>query len=537
MQFHYDKNEYDEAEAMTRARTAKYATTLLAGFANPNNTGLTGMQTPTEAENDYLYAVSSAGNVKFASATTSAVIIFDPEVSARSGQMHVNVYEYGGASTVLTQVPIGRPSTDFVNMGVVYSALKVQNASANDTVSGSQVHAVIQAIPTTLETISQSILISSVTDRSTDYVNVNSNADGTRSQILTNHLGNAASTVLSETLSNAATSVLYIQVDSSNTSAASPSALYVAGGLNSATPVLFNTALLTDRTVLPFSSSTYSARIAYSFTITDATSSVFIDNSNGLLVEFLDATGTAVTTRSVRGSHYPGVTAATLTATFVGESGIVLSSKPIRDIKITLTGTGDVTARLSDARFNLQLTSETSDISNRSIHVVRIDGVNSGASIQIEPEVVIAALPSSDRMFTANLKSSTEEIDTQFLTRILKSTFKSLDKVSTLSGHGFISNVMHANADGFATSLTEDSSMEAFSIKKLSHTLKKVSNVVKEARNVGSKAINSLSPVISMYSQSGLPGSEMAGTAATLIEKGRKTGVIKAMSNSERFTY
>jgi len=48
MQFVYNESEVKEHENAIRAKTSKYAATVLAGFMNPNNTAITGMPTPSD---------------------------------------------------------------------------------------------------------------------------------------------------------------------------------------------------------------------------------------------------------------------------------------------------------------------------------------------------------------------------------------------------------------------------------------------------------------------------------------------------------
>jgi len=541
MQFVYNESEVKEHENAIRAKTSKYAATVLAGFMNPNNTAITGMPTPSDNDSDYLYSVSSAGTVKLNSTTTSVVIAYDPEVSLRSGQLHVNVYEIG-STNYFSQVNIGRPSTDFTSAAVIYSSLKVQNASANDTIAGNQVHAVLQAQPRDLPSMTQSQLISYVTDRSRDYVSMNSNTDGTRSQVLTDHLGNKPAIMSEGQVANVASTVYRLSATASGNNLEFPTGPWTAGGLASSGTVLYNTGLQTDRSVLPFSSSTYASRVSVLVNFSQAAGTTFFAGTGGtrvLRANFIDYGGNSIGSRNLTGTFINGttVTAGTAVVSFSGSCIVFNSTTPIYNVTITAVGFADSEAVIDLIQVDVEAISETADIPIRKVHVVRIDGVNSAASIQLEPEVVLAALPSADRMFVSNLTSNQEEIDTQFLGRILKKAFTSLDKVSSLSGHSFISNVMHASTEALSGVMSDTSKLEAFSFSSIGKSFKHISNIVKEARNTGSNILKTVNPAIKFYAKSGLPGSEYAGDAERLIEVGKKYGVIKSMSLEDRTAY
>lgn len=155
------------------------------------------LSAPMNEPNVALYTASGSESVTLqtaGTASTSAVVVLDPEATLRNGQCAAYVverFQSGGVFTVnaVTQIAVGRPSSDFTSAGIFSGGLSVENTSSVDTIAGFQTQAVLYSVPADLTNITSTDLRNATTDSETDLTQANCREDGTVTIAFPYHYG------------------------------------------------------------------------------------------------------------------------------------------------------------------------------------------------------------------------------------------------------------------------------------------------------------------------------------------------------------
>lgn len=132
--------------------TKRQVERIAKAIIHPRDAQLNGTHYPSVSNLQMLSAQGSRAIV-MGSETASALIAYPLELTARSGQPTIHVYERNAAGNVVrvTSIPtFQRLSTNYSTTGTLSSMLSVRNASSSDNRSGTLSAAVLRDLPTEL---------------------------------------------------------------------------------------------------------------------------------------------------------------------------------------------------------------------------------------------------------------------------------------------------------------------------------------------------------------------------------------------------
>jgi hypothetical protein len=539
-----------------RDDTNEYVGDLCKLIADPYNKSVSGnMASPGSASGARIYVSEGSGTISAIDDTVkNIVVVYDPEATLRRGQAQMIVFERNSAGVVkkVSAVKVGRSSTDFLAAGVVSSALTVKNTSSVDQIAGAQTQATLYSVPKTIKSLTASDLLQFATDKDSHLIsNVTSKMDHTVTNSPTDHNGVSMALLRDKAFSNNANITFNVAaslataaqgftqggafpVTGGGTDAGKTAQAAAAVGATlpaaSITNALFDSSL--DLTKSPFALDTYKADASFNLSIQA------INNAAASDVVFtayaLAADDTVLAAQSVL------ITAdAANNAAVVASLNCHLESDTLPIDRLVLTPTLGAAAVAYAVERDvagvssgiITANSETADIPGRGIHVCVLEGVNSGASINVHGANVISGVPDSDNAFISNSTSSDKVYDFSQIQGMLATFKHTIPRAFTGMG---------ASATKFAlqewfSSEGMNVAMEAMSFRRIGRAFKQIGGIAKEVRRGASTAAGVAQPLLKvggtgLMMYGGARGKALgAGMLATDqgIDAARATGVLE----------
>lgn len=423
------------------------------------------LQAPNGDDNTRLFTAKGGSAVTLASGTTSAAIVYDPEASVRNGQMNVVVYGRNSADAVVEvqNVTLGRPTNEFLSVGVLSSSLKIFNSSGTDVIGGTQTAAILTSVPRDIAVISSTAVSNACPNHDRDMVGgVVSRDESTITTALTEHFGKKMALARTNTLSNLVKRSWDDGIDARRTTTGSnltfiANTTMVADSDNDATlaEVLTETSGETLRAFVdtkrlssannPLTLATFAVDIEAQIELGDpgsnGTATMFqratayaLDASNGLI------SSSEVARRSYMPDNAQSIVhfTATVTSSTVPIARVILAytltGGALDDLFISAGSTAKVTAY-----------EETADISARPVHVCVLEGLNDQATININSAAVLTGVPDSTNVFISSAQQDDLPVyDTNAVEIFLKSVSRTMPRAFTMSGHSAVARQVHA---------------------------------------------------------------------------------------------
>jgi len=147
----------------------------------------------------------------------------------------------------------------------------------------------------------------------------------------------------------------------------------------------------------------------------------------------------------------------------------------------------------SQVQIEVTASSPTSDITNRPVHYAVLDGVNAGGSLSVRASACITGVPDSTNAFIANIsRDDADVINYADVDELLRQTTRGMQ-------HAFIGNGKKEADEMLNMILASDAfraELQAFSFRKIGHTLKKVYKGAKNVRRVASEVAKEAKPIM-----------------------------------------
>jgi len=483
--------------ASTKAYAIEVANTALDSFTKQARGDI---EAPNGDENVRLYTAKGGSAVTLNSSTTSAAVVFDPEASLRNGQMNVQVYERNSANTVLAvqTVSLGRPSDEFLSVGVMSSGLKAFNSSGVDVIGGTQTAAVLTSVPRDISQLTTTDVSNFNSNHERDLSSgVISRDDATMTMVITEHLGKKMCLARSDTLGNVVTRKWDDRIGSRRTTVGQNGgfstdttvtpitgagdltetfANLLASSEGGTNKLIFDSSRLSGSNN-PLTLATFNAEVEGFLRIAAGAGSSHEDYGATFRIMALSAANEILSESTVR--DFTAVkTGETFDLTFGASVGS--STAPIHRVvvfyvrEVGASVTEAVVA--ADSTFVLTATEETADIPARPIHVCVFEGLNSGATLNLESTSVLTGVPDSTNVF---ISSSTAKdyatVDVSLVEMFMKSVIRSMPRAFTVAGHGAVVRRLTA----YFGDEEVDLSFKAMSFKDVSSMIKKVGSHAK----------------------------------------------------------
>jgi hypothetical protein len=510
--------------------TRDYAVNVAEAALNGFVTQVRGdMEAPNGDENVRMYTAKGGSAVTLGNLTTSAAVVFDPEVSLRKGQMDVMIYGRDATDVVIEtkRVTLGRSTNEFLAAGVLSSGLKAFNSSGTDVIGGTQSAAVLTSVPRDISTISTTDLSNFSSNHERDLAHgIVSRDDSTMTICMTEHFGRKLALCRENTQGNVIRRTWDDGLGSRRTTAgqtltftADTSLSITDAGQTNAQILADTNKRLMDSDRLssannPLTLATYSAEVEFHghFSSPGANDP---DHIMFMIILGIDAAGNVVAENElvdvlaiVDGSAYDFRGKGTVTSTTTPIARVVLGAKSTSTNVTDTILVGNSTAKITAFE-------ETSDIPARPIHVCVFEGLNASATINISSMAVLCGVPDSSNVFISAANDLGNVFDQNAVEIFLRSLVRVMPRAFTVDGHGAVTKAL--------TGLYESESVEiAFHALSFTDVSKLVKKAAKAAKVTGVEARNMLIELEPLMRGLGsatsmLPGpAGMAGRAAMM---------------------
>jgi hypothetical protein len=531
---------------------------------------------PDGDESARIFTAKGGSAITTQSTTSSAVVVYDPEISTRSGQLGAIVYERNSSDVVtkVSKISIGRPTSEFLAAGVLSSGLKVSNSSGTDVIGGSQTSAIVNAMPEKVATLTATDVANFVPDHERDMVQgVGSRDDATMTIMATSHLGSKRGLCKSKTISNVATStfsageisatanvtigttmnyrtgvadnanIANIAVGASNIELTdaqvqaaldAPDALFRAGA-DSTTDgirVFMDTGRL-NAGLSPLTANTYAAEVSGQIML--GTPSAVTIYRAGWLVVGIDAAGNVIKEAQLNIDRLIS-TASTVSTTTGQNRPIFVVNGTIHSTTVPIVRVAVVAKRLFNygntdpdqasadipadeyypdgSGFEVRAYEEMADIPARGVHVTVLEGLNASATVNVSAFTVLSAIPDSTNMFISTASAfELEDFDGHAASMFVRSLARSMPRAYTVSGHSVFTTYMKA----MYGSEEIEVSFKALSFKQVAEMVKKSGRLAKASVHEIESMLKELQPILSTAggAMSNVPGP--IGAAGAMI--------------------
>lgn len=528
-------------------RTKVYATEVAEAALNAFSTQARGsLPSPDGAENVRLFTAKGGSAVTLSANTTSACVVYDPEASLRNGQLNVVIHERDSSDAIvgLQSVNLGRPSSEFISVGLLSSGLKVFNSSGVDVIGGTQSAAVLSSVPRSASLISSTDLANFTTNHSRDLASgVVSREDSTMTMSLSNHYGSKMCLARTNTLGNVVQRSWDDGQDNRRTTAGESlgpitnqimsdagsnfitgtprtDAQIIAGlaadGAAFAGRNIIDTNNLTEANN-PLTLATYNVRFECSI-LYEGANATDPDYYHDYRCLALDAADNVIASKSITMIRY--VTAPDLVQ--FQFAGILTSTTvPISRVIVALRREGldqaNLDYRAGDSTATLTCFEETADIPARPIHVTVLEGLNASATININSFAVLTGVPDSTNVFISSGQSTEEEVyDYNAVEIFLRSITKVMPRAFTVSGHGYMTEKL----TGIFQDEQVDVAFQAMSFGDVASRIKSMSKAAQKTAKELSMMVEEVEPMARKVAtgMSMLPGP--AGTIGSAYMRG-----------------
>jgi hypothetical protein len=536
------------------------------------------LSAPMNEPNVSLYTANGSESVTLqtsGTASTSAVVVFDPEASLRTGQCAAYVierFQSGGVFTVnaVTQVAIGRPSSDFTSAGVFSGGLSVENTSSVDTIAGFQTQAVLYSVPSDIVNVTSTELRNSTTDSESDLAQANCKDDGTVTTAFPYHYGQKMALMRTNTSSHqigrtydvmksitpsggsfangiitnsntdgaivAGTGIGILDHDTgtgnsgANIRSFATTALALAAD---AGQLIFDSNLITGETGL-FTLAT--AAVEYDFVIYSSLNSSAITGHLNVVLVALDAAGNTLASQSFdhRKTIFDNGS-----ANSTDTSGITTpisgrfdtAGAPIARIIAFYDDNTATQTCLLGGKYSFTTIEQTSDVPSRPVHVAVLDGLNSGATLTVRAGAVLTGVPDSTNSMIAGKSPGNPLIDHARVDAYMRTFSMSYQ-------HAFLSTAYRAMADSsvMLSGRPEfQAAMHAFSFGQIGKAFRDISKEAKKVRKGASSVARAALPIVDVVApalmMSGNPAAQGAGAAlmsgAELARASQRAGLLE----------
>jgi hypothetical protein len=443
-------------------------------------------------------------------------------------------------------VGLGRPTDEFISVGLLSSGLKVFNSSGADVVGGTQSSAIVHSVPRDISTISTTDLGNYVPNHERDLVHgVVSRDDATMTMTMTEHLGskrclartdmrgNVVSRTWDDGLGSRRTTTgetLGFTVDTDlgviapniheddaaiALALASPDKALDLNGSGLCTRVVMDTSRL-NAANNPLTLATYSADVEGYLSFADS-DTADTDYNVRFKIFALDAAGKIIGTNASEDCQNIG------TAPFsIRFSGSISSSTvPIARIAVMLTDTrGELTTDLVAAQlstFKVTGYEETSDIPARAIHVTVLEGLNQSATLNINSFAVLSGIPDASNVFISPSASGSPEVyDVNAVNMFLMSVSRVMPRAFTISGHSSFSRTLTAMYGGAGV----DVAFKAMSFRDVTSAVAKAGRLAKATASEVGPILKELEPIMRMIGTAASMAPGPIGTAGRMMSSG-----------------
>jgi hypothetical protein len=550
--------------ALQHDETPEYLASLVSMMIQPDDTPtpngeLRGPFDPNTA----VYAMNGSKTVTTHANTTRAVIVFDPEITARAGQAAVYCMQLDSANqmTALNQIDIDVPTNNFSCLGVMSARLSVSNSSAIDGVAGDAVCGVLNVVPSNIMTMSMTQLKQKIPN-SVDYQNARMNVDGVTSFAMSAHLGKNVASTDDQILSHIASKrVEYTQKGPSTTTSSengfvATDALFTvqtaaqlarqasvggAPGVLGATSTIWDTQHLA---IKPFSIATYAATLTINGALVITSTGGGAGQTPQFSATAFDAYGAVLSTQRHSATQHSAITSdpgGTLNLDFHFER----TARPIDRIAIHMVESDSLTmtwSRLPAGELVATLTAleARADIPTRNIHVAVCDGLNSGAALSITGSMIVNGTPAADRTFISGAPNRYQKFDEKMIEGFLQTCSVSLPRANKFSQTRILRDSIHGlqMTPEFKMALSEVNAGwfgDAFNWigKRVREGVSSVGGLIQEAAPI----LHTVNNVAQSFSRAGIPFfsdaaglvSDVTGPATEAVDWANKSGVSSAM--------
>lgn len=518
----FEYNDEDTARALGDSveTTSGYISSIMKAMANPRAGQVSGLPAPMATNNSMLFSYEGSGSLVTNATTTRVVIMFDPEITLRTGisAAHAAEFNTAGVCTALTTFEVGRTASDFAASGVVFSAMKVENTSGTQYVSGQQSQAIVYTLPKTTFDITMSKLQTLVMRKSQDIASCASNKDGTTSFAPSEHIGSNIAPYMRNTIMRSTQT--WFGIGSSANFGIIMSSLTSALNSTVPLPIFDSDAYASAAGSRPFQGYTTGYELDLKLNISDTTAPLpgtnlafafrLYDHAGALLAKNDVVSGAILTTSPAQNTlsvHWK----------------VCDTPRPIARLVVDVVnqGTLDATATITMVLGVLTTITEGSDIPCRPVHYCVLEGVNPSASISVRCDTVLAAIPAEETISMGVMPQSMANLDDGLVKLAFRYLFSRMDRASTILQNDSMANSVDGIADEMTSNLkTSQSEMEqAASFGGALRALKK-------AQKTSSTIARTAQPLLKAYSDTGLPGADAARMANTGINAGRRLGLL-----------
>lgn len=548
-------------ETSTEA-TNSYVQSLTKLATDPFDVNSRGeLSAPMNEPNVALYTASGSESVTLqtsGTASTSAVVVFDPEATLRNGQSAAYVierFQSGGVFTVnaVTQIAIGRPSSDFTSAGVFSGGLAIENTSSVDTIAGFQTQAVLYSVPGDLVNITSTDLRNATTDSEQDLAQANCREDGTTTIAFPYHYGQKMALMRPNTSSHetrrtyttirtvrpggsifgngivsnvgvdgatqTGTGIGEIDHDKRIGDSVSMKFSSVAAAIaSSAGSLIFDSNLITGQSDLfTFATTTVDFDLNVYTSSTTTGSQINIQ----LVVAALDAAGNTLATDSFDHEQQTKDLSGTSVLNSTDGTGVTTdisgrlesAGAPIARVIVFYEDSTNIDCSFLGARVSFQTLEQTSDIPSRPVHVCVLDGLNAGATLTVRAGNVLTGVPDSSNSMLAGKSPTNARINHSAIDGYMRSFSMSFQ-------HAFLSTAYKAMTE--STRLLSirpefEASMHAFSFGQIGKALSDIGKEAKKVRKGASNVARAALPIVDVVAPammlSGNPAAQGAGAA------------------------
>jgi hypothetical protein len=253
----------------------------------------------------------------------------------------------------------------------------------------------------------------------------------------------------------------------------------------------------------PLTLATFNARLKASFRISAGAGADYNDYMASFRIMALSAANEVLSESSLR-----DITVVKVNETFdlTFDTTISSATKPIHRVVAfwaRYVADQDVTelVRSQDTTFSLTGFEETSDIPARPIHVCVFEGLNLGATLNINTTAVLTGVPDSTNVFISSSRSaSADMVDGNAVEMFLRSVIRGMPRAFTLAGHGLVERNVEAMFGTEKVGIT----FKAMSFADVTKSLKTIGKYAKTLQ----RASHDVLPMIedASYVASMLPG-------------------------------
>jgi len=450
----------------------------------------------------------------------------------------------------VSQVFIGRTSTDFVSAGVISSTLAVRNTSASDDIAGTQTHAVLYSHPKTIDSIGATDLLQFASQKDLHLVsNINSKEDHTITNAYTEHVGAQKALLRDAAISNRASTSF--SVSASNSQAQG----FIGNGVAASSPISKTTVTVgssptvanalfdsgRDSAFSPFTLESYSGHVSLNLALASgAVSQSAHDLVLTLTACLLDAAGKALAVQDF--TYNPIAPGDTLAAEDIIDvmidSTLVSTTVPAARICVFVKSYDQSATPIPVARAaqissgTVEALSEIADISERGVHFCVLEGLNAAAAINVQAANILSGVPDSNNAFISSGSKSSLILNYAIITNMLV-TFRTM---MPLAYTGF-------GRDGVQETLARYYELEGMSVKMqamnfadIGRALRSLERIGRTARKTGSQIADIADPALRYGGAAlmtgilgpqgqGVGAGMLAGSAA--IQKARQAGLLE----------